>query len=278
MTMFNQTYDTATPAGTDDPSEADDRMREIKAAVQERLAVDHKFSLTGTEVSASDTGEHVKITFNVSLADPTQVASKAHLYMKDDELVYQDDTNTALPITSGGGFAGGNVNGNRTITGKLDVDGNIDPTTYETTNGGFLNSDSMAGASDNTVASSDSIVKYTTLDSGGVLMHDAEGAFNNADVDSTKTKVYTKYLTGTLDSDSTTNVSHGVSSAVTKILAVTVMAFDGVNNSWSVAGFRETDVTATSFRSSFDATNVIIGEVGSNLQGEAYRVKVDYIL
>ena len=102
MTTFNDTYDKATPDGTDDPSEADDRMREIKAAIQERLAVDHKFSLTGTEVSASDTGEHLKITFNVTIADPTQVASKAHLYMKDDELFYQDDTNTTKQLTNAG--------------------------------------------------------------------------------------------------------------------------------------------------------------------------------
>jgi len=62
MTVFADTYDKATPAGSDDPAEADDRMQEIKAAVQERLAVEHRFALTGTEVSASNTGEHTDIT------------------------------------------------------------------------------------------------------------------------------------------------------------------------------------------------------------------------
>ncbi|GAG38861.1 unnamed protein product, partial [marine sediment metagenome] len=81
--------------------------------------------------------------------------------------------------------------GNTLVAGTLDVTGNIDPTTYETTNGGFLNSDTMASAADDTVASSDSIVKYATLDAGGVLMHDAEGGFQNADLNGTKTKVYT---------------------------------------------------------------------------------------
>jgi len=99
---WSQTYDTASPAGTDDPSEADDRIRETKAAIQERLAVDHKFSLTGTEVSATDSGEHTKITFNVTISDPTQVAGKSHLYMKDDELFYQDDTNTTKQLTNAG--------------------------------------------------------------------------------------------------------------------------------------------------------------------------------
>lgn len=53
---FTHTYDTVTPAGTDDPREADDRMREIKAALQERLDIAHFFELTGTEVSDSKTG------------------------------------------------------------------------------------------------------------------------------------------------------------------------------------------------------------------------------
>ena len=56
------TYDTATPDGLDDPSEADDRMREIKLALQERLAVEHNFPLTGTEVSDADAGKHGDIT------------------------------------------------------------------------------------------------------------------------------------------------------------------------------------------------------------------------
>jgi hypothetical protein len=61
---FSNTYDTATPAGSDDPAEADDRMREIKAAIQERLAVEHVFALTGTEVSGANTGKHTDITCN----------------------------------------------------------------------------------------------------------------------------------------------------------------------------------------------------------------------
>lgn len=123
MTVFNDTFDKATPAGTDDPSEADDRMREIKAAVQERENVDHYWPLTGTEVSDANAGEHRKVTFNQSIANPTQVASKAHLYMKDDELFYQDDTNTAKQLTNSGKLnivdADGAVvkTGNQTIAG-----------------------------------------------------------------------------------------------------------------------------------------------------------------
>ena len=59
---FTYTYDTNTPLGSDDPAEADDRMREIKSALQERLNVEHVFDLTGTEVSGANTGKHTDIT------------------------------------------------------------------------------------------------------------------------------------------------------------------------------------------------------------------------
>ena len=63
MALTN-TFDTATPAGSDDPAEADDRMREIKAAVQERRNDkngvaddgDHYWPKTGTEGSDTATG------------------------------------------------------------------------------------------------------------------------------------------------------------------------------------------------------------------------------
>jgi len=99
---WTYTYDTATPSNDDDPREAALRMREIKLANRERMDVDHVWDLTGTEVSDADTGEHRQITFHESIADPTQVADHAHLYMKSDELYYQDDTTTTIKLTDSG--------------------------------------------------------------------------------------------------------------------------------------------------------------------------------
>ena len=127
-TTFSFTYDTATPAGSDDPAEADDRMREIKAAVQERLAVEHRFALTGTEVSAANTGEHTDIT--------------------TDSIVNAGALTNAGTITASGAV---------TVGTTLDVTGNIDPTTYETTNGGFLDEDDLASDANDKVASQQSI-------------------------------------------------------------------------------------------------------------------------
>ena len=170
--------------------------------------------------------------------------------------------------------------GNTLVAGTLDVTGNIDPTTYETTNGGFQNSDTMASAGDDKVASSDSIVKYATLDAGGVLMHDAEGGFNNADVDSTKTKVYTKYFTGNLDADSETNVAHGVTLA--NILHVSAACWDDTGshaNNYVISDVWNASTSASqAFILSYDTDTINFTSVGTVLQGNPYRIRVDYML
>lgn len=129
-TTFSVTYDKTTPQGTDAPSVLDDRDRETKQAVQERENVDHYWPYAsfadvagGNEVASKFTGEHRKVTFYGTISDPTQVSGKAHLYMKSDELYYQDDTNTTKQLTSGGQLnivdADGAVvkTGNQTIAG-----------------------------------------------------------------------------------------------------------------------------------------------------------------
>ncbi len=54
-------------------------------------------------------------------------------------------------------FTVARATGNTVVVGTLDVAGNIDPTTFETTNGGFLDEDNMASNSANKVASQQSI-------------------------------------------------------------------------------------------------------------------------
>lgn len=110
---FTNTFDTATPAGSDDPAEADDRMREIKAAVQEREDVDHYWPLTGTEVSDAAGGEHRKLT--IRTLTPTEVtaltATKAYLYRlsTDGELYFKDDDDNTIQLTSGGYILGSSI-------------------------------------------------------------------------------------------------------------------------------------------------------------------------
>lgn len=57
-------------------------------------------------------------------------------------------------------FTVAGATGNTGVGGTLDVTGNIDPTTFETTNGGFLDEDNMASDAANKVSSQQSIKKY----------------------------------------------------------------------------------------------------------------------
>ena len=240
-TTFSFTYDTATPAGSDDPAEADDRMREIKASVQERLAVEHRFALTGTEVSAADTGEHTDIT--------------------TDSIVNAGTLTNTGTITASGAI---------TVGTTLDVTGNIDPTTYETTNGGFLDEDAMGSDANDKVASQQSIKAYIATLVGS--------SYRLISVNGTPVKVYTKYFTGTLDADDATQFAHGVASGKTKIYSVTFVAEDGTDGFWQTADMRDVEQGGRKASVRYDDSNIYFINVGSELRGHGYKVKIDYIL
>lgn len=127
MTVFNNTMDTATPAGSDDPAEADDRVREIKAAVQERENVDHYWPLTGTEVSDADVGEHRKLTIRTLSADEVAAlsATKAYLYrlVTDGELYFKDASDNTIQLTD----IGNQLPNDTFLTGTNEADdGSVD--------------------------------------------------------------------------------------------------------------------------------------------------------
>lgn len=257
-TVFSSTYDTATPAGGDSPSEADDRMRETKAAVQERLAVEHRFALTGTEVSATDTGEHTDITTD-SIVNAGTMTNAGTLGVTGN---FSVNTNKFTVTAASGNTS---VGGTLTVSSTLDVTGNIDPTTYETTNGGFLDEDDMASDSATGVASQQSVAAFAK-------------ANGHPDVNGTPTAVFTKFFTGTLDSDTQTNVTHSIAGGVTKILSVTCSAFNDNTNIFVISDIFTGASTTQAVKYAWDATFVYFIDVGERLQGNAYRVKVDYIL
>jgi hypothetical protein len=96
LSGWSSVFNVSTPASQDNPAEADDRMREIKAAVQEREDVDHYWPLTLTLSSDPCTGEHRKLTLND--VNSTEIAaltsSKAYLYRYVTELYYKDSNGT----------------------------------------------------------------------------------------------------------------------------------------------------------------------------------------
>jgi len=76
---YTEKIDTSLPAGTDDPSEADDNMRRIQAGFQEILDVEHNADLTGTEITGD--GKHKDITCD-SIASAGDSTFDGHIAMK----------------------------------------------------------------------------------------------------------------------------------------------------------------------------------------------------
>ena len=161
--------------------------------------------------------------------------------------------------------------GNVLVAGTLDVTGNIDPTTFETTNGGFLDEDDFASDAADKVSSQQAIAAYIAARVG----HDGDG-YVLRDIDGTPTKVYTKYLTGTLDGSSTTSVAHGCT--VSKILAVNVICYDSDTEGYRVVEIKLGADANHAFSVYYTDTYIVIGGVGAHLQGQVYRIKIDYYL
>lgn len=121
------------------------------------------------------------------------------------------------------------------------------------------------------------VTDWNTKSLAYLAVSHATNGYHKHPVNGTPAEVRTIYFTGTLDADSGTNVAHGVSNALTKILSVTVLVYDDV-----AAIFRSSDILLAAAASAcsvgFDATNVIFGTTGANLQGNAYRIKIDYLV
>lgn len=119
---LDSTYDISTPASSDNPRDADDRMREIKAAIQERMndhngtadEGDHYWPLSGSQVSDVDTGQHRMVTLRQLTDNPSTLTSYStttdlgFLFQKDvsgnGELFWQDEADNVLQISLDGLF------------------------------------------------------------------------------------------------------------------------------------------------------------------------------
>lgn len=123
LASLSTIYNTATPGGGDDPRLADDEMRLIKAAIQERMndhngtvdEGDHYWPLvSSTLVSNVDTGQHRMVTLRQMTDNPSTLTSYSSitdlgfLYQKDvsgnGELYWQDEAAKVLQLTTLGLF------------------------------------------------------------------------------------------------------------------------------------------------------------------------------
>lgn len=75
---FSVPWDESKPAGSEDRSLGDDRIREFKTQMRERLSVDLHFPSTDD----GNTGFHEKSTYLAQASDPSQVSTAIALYSK----------------------------------------------------------------------------------------------------------------------------------------------------------------------------------------------------
>lgn len=95
-------------------------------------------------------------------------------------------------------------------------------------------------------------------------------------VSGVKTKVYTKYLTGTTDADSLTLIAHGVPDIAKVLTAYVAVRLSGGN--YAVTDYNGGLSTDNFFQFSYDGTNLSIDSVGVNFQGQSYVAKIEYYL
>ena len=137
-TSFTYTYDTATPSGTESPHVLDDHHRLTKASLQERLAVEHNFAKTGTEVSAANTGTHTAITCDsvtsTGAISGTTISGSGNLVINTDKFT----------VTA--------ASGNTMVAGTLDVTGAFESTGVATLADASLTKTSAAPTTDAMIA------------------------------------------------------------------------------------------------------------------------------
>lgn len=264
LASWTDTLKTSTPAGTDDPREADDRMREIKAAFVERFDIDHYCEASATSTyDAADTGKHRYVTFREPNDLTSMSADESALFSKDvnslTELHWIDESDNVLQLTSKGANLANDaylIAGDIAGTGTVDLikaDANDDVVLAD----GAELATSAAPTTDQAIANK----KYV----------------DDKSVDSTPTAVYTKYLTGTLDGTSPDTIAHGVAD-YDKILAVSLMLGVVADSKYYVWDYASGS-SSSAFYSYYGATNITIVYIGAFASADTkYRIKIDYIL
>jgi len=113
---------------------------------------------------------------------------------------------------------------------------------------------------------------------GTAMMINATDGYRIIDVQGTNQVVYTKYLTGTLDNDTSTTFAHGVTAGATKILCAHAIVWNGTSSQWTAQEWKRTAGGNAVFECNINNANVVFNPVGTDFQGQIYRIKIDYVL
>jgi hypothetical protein len=104
MTLIpSQSWSEVSPAGSDNVSAGDNRIREMKTQIREVIDVDHDFPSSG---QAADVGQHKKVTLqeqaNLGTGAVNATILGSQTVNGKGELVYTDEDDNDVQITSGG--------------------------------------------------------------------------------------------------------------------------------------------------------------------------------
>lgn len=108
MTIPTTSWSETSPAGSDNVSAGDNRIREMKTQIREVIDVDHKFDSSG---QSADMGKHNQVSF-IETADGGTGSTGYSILSGQTvsgapELVYTDEGDNDVQITSGGYLNGG---------------------------------------------------------------------------------------------------------------------------------------------------------------------------
>ena len=103
MTLIpGQSWNENAPAGSDNVSSGDDRIREMKTQIREVIDVDHDFPSSG---NAADNGQHKKVTLqeqaNLGAGTVGTTILGNQTVGGKGELVYTDEDDNDVQITDG---------------------------------------------------------------------------------------------------------------------------------------------------------------------------------
>lgn len=292
---WTYTYDNATPPDTGEPPRVGaSRIRELKNALQERLNVCGYYPYTGTEISDACAGEIRRLLIHEPIAStPTVAANHFDIRTKDvnsiAEIHLTDEDENELQLTDEGtlnivsaDLLGTLANNTYFTTVDQAGTGTVDLIKADANDVAVVPDDSQT-ATNTAPTQSKALVnkKYVddtvaTVATSADAMHDVEGGYNNCDVQGVRRKVYTKYFYGKLDADATTNVAHGEN--IDKIFSVSVACWNDVDNYYCVYDYTYGQAATRQFLLSWNTTNVVISGVGAHLQGNNYKIKIDYVL
>jgi hypothetical protein len=112
MSVPTVSWDETSPANTDNISQGDDRIREMKTQIREVVGADHDFPSSGQDAG---NGQHLQVTLqeqadlgtgavNATILGSQTVSGKG-------ELVYTDEDDNDVEITSGGNIKAESISG-----------------------------------------------------------------------------------------------------------------------------------------------------------------------